>query len=83
MYVLRAVPLKWKDGTAINYLEYLDNLERNKYETRISLQYGFLGDEKQSLGVDVFIHNPEEKDIPERNHVMHWIVKPQANFFNI
>ena len=60
---------------AINYLEYLDNLERHKHETGISLQYEFLGDNGQSFGVDVFIHYPEDKDIPERNHVMHWIVQ--------
>lgn len=61
--------------TAANYLEYIDNLERHKHETGISLQYEILGDNDKPFSVDVFIHYPEEKDIPERNHVMHWIVQ--------
>ena len=61
--------------TTINYLEYLDNLEAHKQESGITLRYDFQCDNNRILCVDVFIHYPEEKDIQERYHVMHWIVK--------
>ena len=61
---------------ASDYLDYLDNLERHKLETGITITYDFLSDaNNRILCVDVYIHYPADNDIPVRNHTMHWIVQ--------
>ena len=61
--------------TASDYLDYLCNLEHYKHETGISIQYDFFCVDDKVMCVDTFIHYPEEKDLPQRNHVIHWKVK--------
>lgn len=65
-----------KDSWAAkDYLGYLDNLERHKHETGISIKYDFLLDANNHvLSIDVYIHYPAENDIPERSHSMHWVI---------
>jgi len=62
--------------TASDYLSYLDNLERHKHGTGITISYDFLSvTNNRVLSVDVYIHYPADNDISERNHTMHWIVQ--------
>ena len=68
--------IKKEMWSASDYLGYLDNLERHKHETGITITYEFLNDtNNRVLCIDVLIHYPADNDIPERNHTMHWIVQ--------
>lgn len=63
---------------AANYLEYLDNIERNKQETGITTSYEFLMDHNRQIrSVEIHIHHPERNGAPESTDLIRWVVVPK------
>ena len=57
------------------YLDYLNYLERHKSETKVAISYKSCVDAGNRVNmIDIFIHFPEEKGVPEKDYTMFWTV---------
>lgn len=58
-----------------DYISYLGGLELHKSETGATISYQSYDDDRNRVcRIDIFIHFPEEKGVPERDYTMFWLV---------
>lgn len=63
---------RWSKG---DYISYLYGLEQHKSETGVTISYQSSVDASNRVSrIDIFIHFPEEKGVPERDYTMFWTV---------
>lgn len=61
--------------TKEDYINYLGELEQQNLETGVIISYKSFVDAGNRVNmIEIFIHFPEEKGVPEKNYTLFWTV---------